>query len=239
VDAGPPAQDLASLARSVGELAPDPTVDAGTLKVGKASIDWDLDAADPAMDYAERYIQATRRYKAEWRCVHAQPSRVEGGRTLVDVRDTHDDRCRGTGAVRDTFAVDVAQDHLDLADPSRGDPLTPWPDGSEPGGMPAAGPLEGPAMNEWHTQSPLPKALDELLLAPLRVQFYGRGSYPLITIAGWHASVMPTSSPAQLEDAAKKLCKASSNFPLGIVTAMDRSKVLRVKCPETTRWQDL
>jgi hypothetical protein len=103
--------------------------------------------------------------------------------------------------------------------------------------MAAASPLEGPAIAEW--KSPLQQAFQELQLSPLRVQFYGRGSYPLLTIAGWHASVTRASSAAELGAAAERLCKASVGFPLGIVTAMDRATVLRVKCPSRARWEDL
>jgi hypothetical protein len=238
VDSGAAPASLAAMARAIGEAVPSLNEgDAGSLRLGKKEPDWDLDAADPAKDYVERYINATRRYKLERPCVHAQTSRVENGRTLVDTRDTPDAHCRGTGAVRDTFAVDVPNDRLELADPARGEPLADWPDGSAPGGMPTASPKEGPPMNEWN--SPLRKALEDLMLTPLRIQFYGRGSYPLLTVAGWHAPIARASSPAELATAAQALCKASVGFPLGIVTAMDRSTVLRVKCPATTRWQEL
>jgi hypothetical protein len=87
--------------------------------------------------------------------------------------------------------------------------------------------------------SPIPKALEDLSLVPLRVQWYGRGSYTLVSVAGWHGTVTPTSSPADLAAAAQKLCKASAGFPLGIIATMDRATVLRIRCPATTRWQHL
>jgi hypothetical protein len=245
VDSGPPFDAgpvHMSLAQALGlgtEKAPppEPPTDADFVKLGTHEPDWDLDRADPATDYVERYIQATQRYKAERTCVHAQPSRIDGGRTLVETRDSSEEGCKGTGAVRDTFAVDIARDRLELADPARGDPLAEWPDGSRPNGMAAPSPKEGPQIGQW--KSALPKALEALTLVPLRVQFYGRGSYPLISVAGWHGTVTPASSPEQLAAAAQKICHASAGFPLGIIETMDRSTVLRIKCPASTRWERL
>jgi hypothetical protein len=216
---------------------PIPPTDADFVKLGKREIDWDLDKADPARDYAERYIQSTRRYGAERPCVHAQPSRIENGRTLVDTRDSNANGCTGTNAVRDTLAVDADQDRLELADPTRGAPLADWPDGSNPAGMATPSPKEGPTIEKW--ASPLPKAFRALELVPLRIQFYGRGSYPMITIAGWHGPMALTASPAELAEDARKICEASAGFPLGVVTAMDRSVVFRVHCPESARWEHL
>jgi hypothetical protein len=239
VDAGIPHLTLAQAAGLSGtEKAPEiPATDADFVKLGKRDIDWGLDQADPASDYVERYIQATRRYGTERPCVHAQPSRIANGRALVEARDSQEAGCNGTGAVRDTFAVDVAHDHLELADRAVGSPLGDWPDGSSPDGMPAPSPKEGPAIESW--QSPLPKALRALKLVPLRVQFYGRGSYPLISIAGWHGSLTLTSTPAELESDAKTICQASAGFPVGIVATMDRSTVLRIRCPNTASWEHL
>jgi hypothetical protein len=233
-----------SIAEAIGLMGTEkpppeaPPTDADFVKLGKREIDWDLDPADRAMDYVDRYIQSTRRYGAERTCVSAQPSRVENGRTLVDTRDTSDHGCKGTGAVRDTFAVDIESDHLDLADPTRGAPLADWPDGSNPGGMPTPSPKEGPSIENW--KSPIIKALQDLRLVPLRVQFYGRGSYPLLSIAGWHGAITLTSPPADLTSAAEKLCHASAGFPIGILATMDRSIVLRVRCPASggaARWE--
>jgi hypothetical protein len=242
-DAGP--RHASSLSEAIGLSAekpppPLPPTDADFVKVGQHELDWDLDPADRASDYVERYIQATQRYRGERTCVSAQPSRVENGRSLVDTRDTSDHGCKGTGAVRDTFAVDVESDRLELADPSRGAALADWPDGSSPGGMPGSSPKEGPSIEQW--QSPLLKALKGLLLVPLRVQFYGRGSYPVVSIAGWHGTLTPTSSPAELSSDAAALCQASAGFPMGILATMDRSLVLRVHCSAngpTTRWEHL
>jgi hypothetical protein len=239
-DAGPPHMTIAQamgLAASEKPPPPPPPTDADFVKVGKRDIDWDLDKSDPASDYVERYVQATQRYGAERRCVHAQPSRIENGRSLVETRDSQDDGCKGTGAVRDTFAVDVERDHLELADPAVGSPLADWPDGSSPGGMPTPPPKEGPGIEVW--SSPLPKALKALELVPLRVQFYGRGSYPLISVAGWHGAVTPASSAAELESDTKKICAASAGFPIGIIATMDRSAVLRIRCPRGAAWEHL
>ena len=92
-------------------------------------------------------------------------------------------------------------------------------------------------MKEW--KSALPKALESLALVPLRIQFYGRGTYPLISIAGWHGTVTPASSPEQLSAATAKLCHASAGFPLGVIETMDRSTVLRIRCPASARWEHL
>src|SRR5579863_9194514 len=72
---------------------PGPPTDADFVKVGRHDADWDLDPADPARDYVDRYILSTQRYGRETPCVSAQPSRVEGGRTLVDTRDTDENGC--------------------------------------------------------------------------------------------------------------------------------------------------
>jgi hypothetical protein len=242
-DAGP--RRAGSLAEAIGLPSekpppPPPPTDADFVKLGQREVDWDLDPADRASDYVERYIQSVRRYGAERTCVSADPSRVENGRTLVDTRDTSDHGCKGTGAVRDTFAVDVGSDRLELADPARGAPLADWPDGSSPGGMAGTSPKEGPVMEQW--KSPLQKALQGLLLTPLRVQFYGRGSYPLVSVAGWHGKLTLTSSPAELSSDAATICQAAAGFPMGIVATMDRSIVLRVRCSPsgpTARWEHL
>lgn len=242
-DAGPMHTTLSGalgLAQGLAQAekpTPTPPTDADFVKLGTHVLDWDLDKDDPGRDYVERYIQSTRRYGLDRPCVHAQTSRIENGRTLVDTRDTSEGGCQGTNAVRDTFAVEPDQDRLELADPARGAPLADWPDGSSPGGMPTPEPKEGPGIKQW--TSPLPKAITALELVPLRVQFYGRGSYPLVTIAGWHGSVTLTSTPAQLAQASKAICAASAGFPVGITTAMDRSVVLRIRCPESARWERL
>lgn len=238
-DAGPARMSLARAMGFTSDEKPPPVAptDADFVKLGKREIDWDLDKDDPAFDYVERYVESTRRYGLERNCVHAQPSRVENGRTLVDTRDSSDGNCKGTNAVRDTFAVFVDQDRLELADPTRGAPLGDWPDGSSPTGMPTPAPKEGPPIDQW--VSPLPKAFEALQLVPLRVQFYGRGSYPVISIAAWHGPMTLASSPAQLAQDARKICEASAGFPLGVIATMDRSTVLRIRCPESTRWDHL
>jgi hypothetical protein len=238
-DAGPPHMTLAQAMGLSSEKPPPPAppTDADFVKLGSHDVDWALDPADPAADYVERYIQSTRRYGAERACVHAQPSRVEGARTVVETRDSSEHGCSGTGAVRDTFAVDVDHDRLELADPTRGDRLADWPDGSSPEGMATPSPKEGPRIDQWG--SPLVKALKGLELVPLRIQFYGRGSYPLISLAGWHGAMNPAGDLAALESYTKTICEASAGFPIGIITTMDRSTVLRVRCPSGTHWEHL
>ncbi len=238
-DAGPPHMTLAQAMGLSSEKPPPPPppTDADFVKLGSRDIDWALDPKDPASDYVERYVQASRRYGAERTCVHAQPSRTDGVRTVVDTRDSSEPGCTGTNAVRDTFAVDVDHDRLELADPSRGAPLGDWPDGSSPEGMATPAPKEGPRIDQWG--SPLVKALKGLDLVPLRVQFYGRGSYPVISLAGWHGTLTPTSNGADLAAVTKTICDASAGFPVGVIATMDRTTVFRVRCPAEGHFEHL
>jgi hypothetical protein len=71
------------------------------------------------------------------------------------------------------------------------------------------------------------------------MQGYGRGTYPVITIAGWHNQVTPTTPAGDLRDVADRLCKANGNGPLGIFGGLDRSTMLRIRCPAAARWDRL
>jgi hypothetical protein len=219
-------------------IPPPPLTDAGP---GNRQPDWDLDPKDPARDYVEQYVQSTQRYGDATPCVHAQPSRLEGGRTVVDTRATGSlvpgIDCAKSSAVKDTFAVQVSHDRLALADPAKGNALAPWPDGSDPGGPPAPGPTDTALIRDW--QSPIKEALKNLQLVPVRVQSYGRGSYLVVTIAGWHGAVAPDAGASDLKDAASKLCAATKGRPLGIFAGLDRRRVLHVRCPDETRFEGM
>ena len=54
-----------------------------------------------------------------------------------------------------------------------------------------------------------------------------------------HLAAMRLRWPEELGTNARKICEASAGFPLGVVTAMDRSLILRIRCPEATRWEHL
>jgi len=239
-DAGDRPKTLGDLLKPEKPTVPPPVNSAELIKLGSHDPGWDLDPADPARDYVERYILSTQRYGKDTRCILAQASRVEGERSLVETRDVTGDEvhgCTGSHAVRDTFAVDVAHNRMALADPAVGQPLGDWPDGSGTEALPGAEPKEGPPMEEWNTG--VRQAMKSLTLVPVRVQFYGRGSYPVVSVAGWHGTVTPASTPAQLDQAAKTVCAGSQNFPVGVMTAMDRTRILRIRCPGGARWETL
>jgi hypothetical protein len=90
---------------------------------------------------------------------------------------------------------------------------------------PAASPQEGDLL-----KTPLRDKLRAMQLVPLRLQLYGRGSYQVISIAGWHADVVPDASAAQLDDVARRICDVSKR-PIGIFAGMDRQTILRIRCP--------
>src|SRR5512140_3679589 len=71
---------------------------------------WDLDRIDPARDYVERYVRATRRYGEATACVTTKPAGSREGKALVEVRDREKPPAgcpSAGGAARDVFAVDV------------------------------------------------------------------------------------------------------------------------------------
>jgi hypothetical protein len=138
--------------------------------------------------------------------------------------------------VRDVFLVDLASDHLTVDDKGKREPLARWPDGSDPEGPP--GPVnEMGTLRNW--RGPLKDALSAQLLVPVRIQSYGRGSYPVVTIAGWHAAITPNASPPRLDTFADAVCKANGGAPMGLFAGLDRSLILRVRCPGGARWQRL
>jgi hypothetical protein len=222
---------------------PVPTDDPLVFKPGRDP-DMDLDTNDPASDYVRRYVATTKRYGDRLDCIDIQASKPAGDKRSVEVRNavtcpTPLPPGQTAGAVRDGFVVDVAGDHLSLDDPSKREPLQKWADGSDP---------EGPALKvreiidttRW--KSPLNDAIRSQLLVPLRVQAYGRGTYPVVTLAGWYGVVQPGAAPDTLRPLATALCAANGGLPLGLLTAMDRSKILRIRCPKegpSSRWDTL
>ena len=198
--------------------------------------DWDLDGEDPARDYVRRYVRATRRYGDKIACVITLASKAKGSRRLVEVRDDPSSTCgSASDAVRDVFLVDVGGDRLTRDDPRVGAPLARWPDGSDPEGP--AGKIGGvDDLPKW--TSPIHDVLTSLALTAIRVELIGRGSYPVITLAGWHGDVRRGASSSALQPAAEKLCAANADAPMTIFGGFDRANALRIRCnPATPRWE--
>jgi hypothetical protein len=193
--------------------------------------DWDLSPDDPGRDYARRYAFFTKRYQ-DFSCIDfgAGEAVPEGKRVVVKTAAG----CSGGGTVRDVFLVDVAGDHLTVDDKSKRDPLARWPDGSDPEGPPTDGVRETTNMKDW--KSPLQKVFLDQSLAPMRMQSYGRGTYPVISIAGWHGPYQLNAPADAIQPLADALCSANDNMPLAIVAGFDRAHVLRIRCPAASRW---
>jgi hypothetical protein len=206
------------------------------LPVASRDPDWGLDPADPAKDYVQRYLKATKRYGAKSSCVVTKPSIFADNRSVVETRNDGTGACGAADELRDRFFVSVATDRMSL-DPSVHAPkLQSWPDGSDPEAA-AARVMDLQDLRTW--KSGLREAFHKLELAPLRVQLYGRGTYPVISIAGWHGPVLRTMSPAELEAPAKALCEANEGDPLGVFASMDRATLLRIMCPGSARFDSL
>jgi hypothetical protein len=214
--------------------APPIALDATIPDKPKREPDWDLDSDDPARDYVRRYTLGTRRYGDALDCIDVGPSQAAGDRRRVEVRTAAG--CPGAGTVRDVFLVDVALDRLTVDDKATRDPLARWPDGSDPEG-PAGAVREIGSLREWNGE---PKnALQGQLLVPIRVQTYGRGTYPVVTLAGWHGIVAPGADPETLRGLSDSLCRATHGAPMALFGGLDRSVILRVRCPGGTRWEKL
>jgi hypothetical protein len=196
--------------------------------------DWDLDSDDPARDYVRRYALGTKRYGDNLDCADIGPSQPAGDRRRVEVKTASS--CPGAGAVRDVFLVDVAGDRLTVDDRSKRNPLAHWPDGSDPEGQPGAT-REMVSMRDW--KDPLKEAIQRQLLVPIRVQTFGRGTYPVVTLAGWHGAIVPGAGPDALHSLAESLCRATNGAPMGLLAGVDRSLILRVRCPPAARWDRL
>jgi len=199
--------------------------------------DFDLDPLDPARDYVTRYVRATKRYGDKTECVAYGASFDKGQWRAVEVKDDPKSSCGGSSdALRDTFLVDVGADKMTLDDP-KAKPLANWPDGSDPRGKPS--PI--PSQEDWKKfASPLVDELVKSKLTVVRVQLYGRGTYPVLTLAGWRDPMGANASPESLLPLTQKLCQASENKPFSVFAGINRSTILRVRCPSgQARWDKL
>jgi hypothetical protein len=214
--------------------APLPTASAAPIPQPKREPDWDLDTDDAARDYVRRYALGTKRYGESLDCVDVGRSEPAGDRRRVEVKTSAN--CPGAGTVRDGFLVDLAGDRLTVDERSKHDALARWPDGSDPEG-PAGAVRELSGMRDWKV--PVKDVLQQAQLVPVRVQGYGRGTYPVVTLAGWHGAIVPTATPEALRGFAEALCKASGGAPMGLFGGLDRSRMLRIRCPGEARWDQL
>jgi hypothetical protein len=217
-------------------IAADAALDTGAAMVQdagpSAGAGWDLDPQDPARDYVRRYIRATQRYADKTDCVLVGKSGDKNGKRAVEVRATPP--CGTSNAVRDVFYVDVAGDRLTTDDPATRAPLQPWPDGSLPD-KPAAPVVVNGSMREWRT--PMADALEKLLVSPMSVHFYGRGTYLLVTLTGWRKPIAHEASYDQMRDSGRKLCLANKGNDFALREAAVPGVWLRFKCPDGTfKW---
>jgi hypothetical protein len=198
--------------------------------------EWSFDPADPARDYVTRYVQTVSRYGAQTSCVVVDKSRFDSDKTFVDVRNDPGGSCGPKDELRDTFVVNVSGNRMSLDDAAHHTPLQRWPDGSDPGDPPG----HIASVDDLRTwKAPLKKALSELQLVPIRVQLYGRGTYPVISIAGWHDPLKKDTPVEALRPMARTLCDANNAKPLGVFVGLDRVNLLRIDCPDTPRWDKL
>jgi hypothetical protein len=201
-------------------------------------VDWTFDAEDPARDYVGRYLRASLRYGRDTACVLLGKSTFRNGEAVVEVRNPADNTCGAPGALRDTFVADVATDRIKLDDRSHQAPLRPWPDGSAPDG-PANEVADVQNLVKW--RSPLHDAIKKQQLWPLRIQLFGRGTYPVVSIAGWHGTFDPKGDVEALKSAAHDLCAANDQSPLGFVSGQGGTveQMLRIDCPANPHWERL
>jgi hypothetical protein len=198
--------------------------------------EWTFNPDDPAKDYVGRYIKATVRYGPETACILLSPSTFKNGDSVVEVRNPADGSCGKPAELRDRFIANVSTDRLRIDDPEHHAALKAWPDGSTPGT--AAAPVAAvPDLHKWKT--PLHDAVKAQQLYPLRVQLYGRGTYPVVTLAGWHALFDPKGDLAALKGPAQELCTATNGLPVGFFAEPNRTMLLRVDCPDNPHWEKL
>jgi hypothetical protein len=127
-----------------------------------------------------------------------------------------------------------------LTSPGGGTPLAPWPDGSPACEAGEAKPRTVASLDprtEWRT--PLYDALVALELVPIRAQLVGHGTYPIVTLAGWRGPLRPDAPTPDLRATARKLCAAAGGQPFALFGGLDRTRLLRVSCPDTVRWDKL
>ena len=195
--------------------------------------DVDYDAKDPAQDYVGRYVRATNRYGDDATCARLDPSKPKDGKRVVAVRGRAS--C-GSADPHDTFVVDLAADRLALADGSNGGPLAAWPDGSAPGAE--ARPIQTLATaRDW--ASPVADTLSELGLTPSRIELHGRGTYRIVSLAGWTEPVAKDASRESQHAVAKKLCAANGES-LALFGGGAPHELARIRCPNgDTEWESL
>jgi hypothetical protein len=210
------------------------TSDAGAPVAVTRQPDWDLSPDDPARDYARRYAFFTKRYP-DFTCIEFGPGVKAQDVWQITVKTSAG--CPGAGTVRDVFLVDVAGDHLTVDDKTRRDPLARWPDGSDPEGPASTTVRETTDMKGW--KSPIRDALLKLSIAALRMQSYGRGTYPVISIAAWRPPFTLNAPADAMQPLADAMCGANDNMPMAIVAGFDRAHVLRIRCPSATKWDTL
>ena len=198
--------------------------------------DWTFDADDPARDYVGRYLRATLRYGTETACVVLGRSSFKNGESMVEVRNPADGSCGKAAELRDTFIANVSGDRLRIDDADHHGPLKAWPDGSMPDAPPAPIASIG---DLFHWKAPLHDSIKKAHLYPLRVQLYGRGTYPVITLAGWHELFDPKGDIAALKAPAEDLCAATQGAPMAFFAELDRSTLLRIDCPDNPHWEKL
>ncbi len=243
-DAGPLAlasgNPLADLKSHLSQKQAPPPIDPKDIvPVAKRDPDWDLEPQDPARDYVRRYVWGVSRYGDMSPCVDAQASVPENGKATVRVVDAYPPHCPPTG-VDEIFAVDVSADRLELVHQQSDRPkLAKWFDGSDPLG-PAKAPVPefaNPA--KWTT--PTGDVFKDAQLAVVRIQLYGRGTYPFVMVAGWPQWFPRDSDQATRDAFAVKVCTASKGLPLAVAAGLNRSDVLRIRCGEhpTGIWETL
>jgi hypothetical protein len=154
----------------------------------------------------------------------------KAGRREVKVSDDPKSKCGGTStAERDVFLVDPAGDRLTVDDPTKRAPLRKWLDGTDPD-APGKPPQALDNLLGW--KAPLKQAMVAAGLAPIRLQFYGRGSYPVVTLAGWaDVGIKANAPPESVAPKAEKLCAANGNRPFAMFGGLERKLLLRVRCP--------
>jgi hypothetical protein len=214
---------------------PQPPASITPLPTPKRPPDWDLSSDDPALDYARRYAFFTKRYGDNLDCVVLGPSQAAGSQRSVEVKTAPS--CPGAGTQRDVFLVDVGGDRLAVDDRSKRDPLARWPDGSAPDGPPAEAIREIQEMRKWN--SPVLQVMTRWQLVPVRVQAYGRGTYAVVSLAGWHDKIQLDAPSDVLKAFATDLCQATGGMPMGVLSAQDRTKIMKVRCPAATVWDTL
>jgi hypothetical protein len=82
-------------------------------------------------------------------------------------------------------------------------------------------------------KSKLRDAIVAAKLTPIRAQLYGRGTYAVITVAGWYAPIKDQGPTDPIAPVAESLCAANGNLPLGLFAAFNRRDILRIHCKGT------